>query len=285
MKYILLLHFLLQQIPQANCWTAGNGKFQWLSPVETGKCSLHGAYVFATRSCLCDPGWGAETDVSLAKSPRCDVRICPAGHSLAESVPSSTTSSHAITECSGAGLCDRATGKCSCFDGFKGRACERFACPNDCNGKGRCLNIAQMAKEDTAFPLTSSTYSYGTYSTIETTTWDQNRTHGCLCDSYSWTVGLDSGEHQLSEYFGPGCTKRRCPSGNDPLTTADETDCNGKSSNGASTTAPTGASGNLCHIECSNRGSCDHKSGLCSCFNGYIGSACQTMSALASTGE
>lgn len=138
-----------------------------------------------------------------------------------------------------------------------------------------------MAKFDTAFPLTaSSSADYGDIDTIETSTWDQNRTFGCICDSYKWNVGLDDGEHQLAEYFGPGCSLRRCPSGDDPMTDADETDCNGKSQNGASTTAPTGAAGNLCHIECSNRGICNHKDGLCECFPGYYGDACQSMSSL-----
>ena len=71
-----------------------------------------------------------------------------------------------------------------------------------------------MAKYETAFPLTASTtVDYGDIATIETSTWDQNRTHGCICDSYKWAVGLDSGEHQLAEYFGPDCSLRRCPSG------------------------------------------------------------------------
>ena len=197
---LLILFFSF--LPTTTSWTAGSGRFQWLTPAATGMCSLHGTYVFATRSCTCDPGWGSDADVSLAKSPRCDVRICPAGPALSESVPTAITIAHALRECSGAGLCNRVTGECACFDGFQGRACEKFSCPNDCSGRGKCLTIAQLAKEDTAFPLTSVTYSYGTIGTIETTSWDQNRTYGCLCDSHSWNVGLDSGEHQLGEYFG-----------------------------------------------------------------------------------
>ena len=278
-KLSVLLLFIF--LDHAFAWTAGNGKFQWLNPAELGKCSGRGSYVFATRQCDCDKGWGSDSDISLSKSPRCDVRICPSGHTFGTSVPSAATTAHELRECSGAGLCDRATGECTCFDGFGGRACERIICPNDCSGNGRCLNIKQMAKDATSFPLTTTAYSYGTAATIETTTWDQNRTYGCVCDSYNWNVGLASGERQLSEFFGSDCSSRRCPSGNDPMTTADETDCSGKSNNGASTTAPTGASGNLCHIECSNRGTCDHTSGTCSCYNGYYGEACQTMSQLA----
>ena len=171
---------------------------------------------------------------------------------------------------------------------------------------------------------------------------------------------------------GPGCESRRCPSGNDPMTTnIDETDCTGKSNNGASTapfittavtsstassttsttvihtagargfavgdtvtisghtgnsantamnqvftvasvtsatvvvltgtgmtasgsaynggtiiaTFSSAAKGNLCHVECSNRGACNHETGLCSCYSGYYGGACRTMSSLASVEE
>jgi len=35
-----------------------------------------------------------------------------------------------------------------------------------------------------------------------------------------------------------------------------------------------GAAGNLCHVECGARGTCDAGSGTCSCFTGFFGEAC-----------
>lgn len=52
---------------------------------------------------------------------------------------------HFYMECSNQGLCDRSSGLCECFDGYSGRACEKTTCPNNCNGKGVCATIAEMA--------------------------------------------------------------------------------------------------------------------------------------------
>ena len=43
---------------------------------------------------------------------------------------------HALAECSNMGLCDRATGKCRCFAGFEGEACQR------------CERLARMSHID-----------------------------------------------------------------------------------------------------------------------------------------
>jgi hypothetical protein len=45
--------------------------------------------------------------------------------------------------------------------------------------------------------------------------WDREAMRQCLCDS-SWAVGFESGQRQLSEWFGPDCSLKRCPSGDDP---------------------------------------------------------------------
>ena len=41
---------------------------------------------------------------------------------------SDSNTAHQETECSGQGECDSSTGKCKCFKGFTGAACERSKC-------------------------------------------------------------------------------------------------------------------------------------------------------------
>ena len=68
------------------------------------------------------------------------------------------------------------------------------------------------------------------------------------------------------------CVSERCPSADDPFTeNGDETDCVGLNQVGGS---ELGKIGNLCHVDCANRGICDYSSGECKCFNGYYGTDC-----------
>ena len=88
-------------------------------------------------------------------------------------------------------------------------------------------------------------------------TYDQNLNRACLCDS-SWPVGLGPGERQQAEFHGPDCGQKRCPTGDDPMTERDETNCTGVVAAGG---RGVGRPGNICHVDCSNRGTC--KDGLC----------------------
>jgi hypothetical protein len=135
--------------------------------------------------------------------------------------------------------------------------------------------MKRLATMPNAVPLGNAT-TYTGYDTEHT--WDEEKVFGCVCDS-SWSVGLDSGETQLSEWFGGDCSLRRCPSGDDPRTTSvDETDCGSKV---AADSTEKGRPGNKCHVDCSNRGTCDYNTGKCRCYQGYYGEACGSMSALA----
>jgi hypothetical protein len=245
-------------------------------------CNNHGTFDSSTKKCICDNGFGSASDISRIKDPACALRTCPAGRAWV-GIPASATTSYGLAECSNMGTCDRGSGKCNCFFSFSGPACEKLDCPKSCSGHGQCLSIKQINKMKTLHPY-GQEIKYG--GSELTTTWDENRIYGCLCDS-SWPVGLGHGEFQIGEYFGTDCRKRRCPSGDDPITRdINETDCHGKSHNGAGTTGGMlGESGNGCHVECSNRGTCNYALGYCNCFDGFTGIACEIIEALASKGS
>jgi hypothetical protein len=118
-------------------------------------CNGHGTCDTANSKCKCYNGWGSASDVALYKAPDCprqpalahllprcrmfkqstDLRhslpivlhaagTCPADNAWVD-VPTGPNTAHAVAECSNAGLCDRATGRCRCFAGFEGEACQR----------------------------------------------------------------------------------------------------------------------------------------------------------------
>ncbi len=98
---------------------------------------------------------------------------------------------HYYMECSNKGLCNRATGICSCFDGYKGSACQRADCPmsndGECSGHGICKTIGDLAADDN-----DNIYKL----------WDEKITMGCSCDA---------------GYIGGDCSERLCKVGADPL--------------------------------------------------------------------
>eukprot|EP01041_Mallomonas_annulata_P006768 gene6768-13714_t len=136
-----------------------------------------------------------------------------------------------------------------------------------------CATPCQLPDISTALPLRVSVTGDSNYYQKHATavTWDSDKLSACVCDS-SWEVGLGVNQTQLAEFFGPACEFRRCPSGDDPTTSSiDETDCYNKS---MSTGGGLGLYGNKCHIDCSGRGLCDHKTGRCECFKGHFGPNC-----------
>jgi len=144
---------------------------------------------------------------------------------------------HYYAECSNAGICDRTTGECVCFDGFTGVACKRTVCPNDCSGHGKCRLVAELPEATqaqfinpqdlTASSVFEATIPGGTGDDLANAggvgfpsdnleipgsaypyyNWDGDKIQACLCDG---------------EFFGPDCSLRHCPTGDDPLTTCPE---------------------------------------------------------------
>jgi hypothetical protein len=250
-------------------------------------CSGNGRCNYNTSSCTCFDGYGSSWDHLQAVSddfkPDCSSKTCPTGAAigtLGKYNNGTGNGMHRTIECSANGVCNRDNGVCRCFEGFDGRACERMKCPTGiggkiCSGRGVCKPMHRLVYDDRALPLSNAAFGTVEYSSEKLngtkSSWDSHLGSACVCDS-AWSVGLDSGETQLAEFFGPACELRRCPSGDDPITTTvTETNCQGVSQTGGS---DAGASGNLCHIDCSNQGTCNFETGECTCFPSYYGHDC-----------
>ena len=156
--------------------------------------------------------------------PDCSQRACPRAPAwLGEAADGDGL--HPLAECANKGICDRKRGLCQCFPGYDGIACQRAACPQDCNDRGVCYPQRLLAAK--------AGVNY-------TEPWDATKSVGCLCDS---------------GFRGPSCADTECPSGPDPLA----------------------GFGNEAGRDCSGRGLCDYGSGLCRCFEGFIGERCEAL--------
>merc|ERR1719240_162380 len=146
MKFFLALALVIGSMAYCPNGCSGHG-----SCGNNDKCTCY------TRPKNNDPAW-TEHD--------CSARTCPKEMAWADSA-TADNKAHMMVECSNKGLCDRKTGECKCFDNYDGKACERTVCPNNCNGRGRCVTQEQLAYE------ASKTYSEP---------WDSLKHVGCVCD-------------------------------------------------------------------------------------------------------
>lgn len=152
-----------------------------------------------------------------------------------------STLAHQSAECSNQGSCDRKSGECKCFDNYEGKACTRTVCPESCSGHGVCLNEREFAEDNTG--VTYGATEYNSAGSDVDTLWDAEKMQGCLCDA---------------GYRGPDCALVECPTTDDVMNgfgAADGRDCSG-------------------------RGVCDYSSGLCECFSGFTGTACEKQTVL-----
>ncbi|GMI18818.1 hypothetical protein TrLO_g6162 [Triparma laevis f. longispina] len=155
-------------------------------------CSGHGS-CGGENTCNCDWGWST--------APDCSLRVCPNATSWGTK-PTATSVGHTAVECAGVGVCQYATGLCTCPLGFTGQACERLTCPKDCSNHGTCQTIRNAG------------YTYGRDVSVVGANggdskgplynnWDKDSTTMCVCDT---------------GFTGPDCSMRICPKGDDPLT-------------------------------------------------------------------
>jgi hypothetical protein len=155
----------------------------------------------------------------------CSLLSCPRG--ISWSVVNGAVSHEMSVECSDAGVCNRRTGECECFETHTGSACQRTKCQNDCSGHGVCTSNSHFAKEYARqmsesinlrqrMPRCNGAPSaenckrdvehldayFDTYMATYDNAWDAGLYYGCSCD-----LG----------YTGNDCSSRECPSSFDPV--------------------------------------------------------------------
>ncbi|MBA0729924.1 hypothetical protein Golax_023287 [Gossypium laxum] len=111
--------------------------------------------------------------------------ICPAYNELCSNRPVSV-SEQCANSCNLNGDC--VNGKCHCFLGFHGHDCSKRSCPNDCNGRGKCLSNGVCECENGRTGVDCSTAVCD----------EQCSLHGGVCDN-----GVC--EFRCSDYAGYTC--------------------------------------------------------------------------------
>lgn len=146
----------------------------------------------------------------------CSLKNCPVSESWADKAVDDEQA-HSYVECSNQGICDAKKGKCHCFSGFEGEACERSSCGTiECSGHGQCFTSKELYQyynsiRDSSISLqnsptnvyfnTEAHYDYPSYSNI--------------INSYQFTHPTAC--HCEMGYGGPDCSYVLCPRGTDPL--------------------------------------------------------------------
>jgi hypothetical protein len=94
--------------------------------VGSGVCSNHGTCTGGpSYTCTCNSGYGGAA---------CEKVLCPTGRAWFDQ-PYALDTAHATgAECSNAGLCNYATGVCTCYSLYTGTACQYLKCSNQCQG-------------------------------------------------------------------------------------------------------------------------------------------------------
>ena len=155
--------------------------------------------------CQCNKGYYGD----------CQAAECPKGPAWFHEPTVDEIAHDVYMECSNMGSCDRLNGACDCYPGYEGNACERKSCPVesvDCNNRGQCFSLRNLAKHHKNEYLVSSPVEYGNTAN-NPNTWDADSIFGCVPDEYGYNVDETGAVYNISDYSGSSLDILQCPLG------------------------------------------------------------------------
>ena len=215
------------------------------------------------------------------------VCVCKQGHSGKHCEKGSCFSGCSSTL--GRGSCNLATMRCSCKPGFAGLSCSERACPEDCNGRGYCLQEEGGgalscfcadgwegdACEVPACPNSCSGHGICTNRKCECETGFVGKDCGqkyCPNDCSGHGV-CNEGECQcMPRWSGAACDVGTCPTNDLSLVCSGHGDCNNGVCSCDERFVGADCSGDACPMGCVY-GKCT-KDGKCLCDHGFRGQDC-----------
>lgn len=242
---------------------------------ENDECSNRGSCDQGTGTCQCFDANGETYAGSDGYGGIGDRGDC--GH-----VVSTVTTCPGDPPCSGRGVCDPATFRCTCEEGFTGGDCSQRTCPTglawfgypsqdhvahdlvtECSNMGVCVRTVGECHCNNGFFGAACEYmghcagagtdqlpcsGHGTCLSMRELGLQQTPPVGYGTDpnnAATWDADRVFGCYCDEGWEGYDCSLRTCPTGEDPLTTATDT-----------------------HT-CSNHGNCSHDTGKCACYRGW----------------
>jgi len=186
-------------------YSSGMDQFTKVGSTSTTTALGYDTAVPKKDTCTCFTENGHDGSKVFAwKGADCSIRVCPHGpafgvHKRNDLTYGLSSNDHAaMEECSGVGTCDEVSGKCNCYDGYSGEACQRTVCHNDCSGAGTCKTLAQIVVDvkdnSNSYYIDTTSHLYSGF--------DSTQSRGCVCDK---------------NRAGPDCSIKLCPSGSDAM--------------------------------------------------------------------
>ena len=180
------------------------------STIQGGVCTAENT---ALARCSCR---AATTNSFGYSGAQCKTVNCPMGKPWHREAASTSTRDNTLEMCSGVGVCDMATGVCTCPLWAAGVACEKLACvvtgKTLCSGIGSCNPMSVWAT-NSRNKVTGNLL--GISYTDSPSSWDHDRIYGCRCHRNVYR-GPKAGN--VVNAYSYACTRMSCPHGDIPET-------------------------------------------------------------------